>query len=353
MRWKLQILIPAFLLISLGCLSQYKFSGNVNPDIWEGDVYLSVVEDYRKISGIYPEQILAQTSPDSTGYFEFNGNNLPQSNRIYRIHIDNCEPDEQLANHFLGHCENSEEVLFIANNSDELELPFSFDQEMFCKVVSNNEKANTLLKIDSIKNDMKFAFGTYRSEANRKINSKKWFKTLQNYGELLNEPLAELYIFNFLSDPRSELHAYYLKDLSSNSYYDDLNSRLESNYPGTSYAQQFSANLRSDKVLIGSDESGPLPWWIYLLGIISFLSLVFNFYFFGKIKNLKRGNSSNRDSLSKQEQKVLDLILQDKTNKEIAQEMFVSLSTVKTHINNLYKKLNVSSRDEVKSSYSN
>ncbi|NND62747.1 MAG: helix-turn-helix transcriptional regulator [Flavobacteriaceae bacterium] len=199
---------------------------------------------------------------------------------------------------------------------------------------------------------MKFAFGTYRSAANRKINSKKWFKTLQNYGEQLNEPLAELYIFNFLSDPRSELHAYYLKDLSDNTYYDKLKTRLEANYPNTSYAQQFAANLRSDKVLIGSEDSSGLPWWIYVLGIVSFLSLVGNFYFFGKIKNLKRVKSNGKQLLSKQEQKVLDLILQDKTNKEIAQEMFVSVSTVKTHINNLYKKLNVSSRDEVKAVFS-
>lgn len=55
--------------------------------------------------------------------------------------------------------------------------------------------------------------------------------------------------------------------------------------------------------------------------------------------------------LSKQEQKVLDLILQDKSNKEIAVELFVSNSTVKTQINNLNKKLQVNSRDEVKMMY--
>ena len=57
------------------------------------------------------------------------------------------------------------------------------------------------------------------------------------------------------------------------------------------------------------------------------------------------------DLLTQQEQKVLDLILENKTNKEIAQEIFVSVSTVKTHINNLYKKLNVTSREQVKLLY--
>ncbi len=52
--------------------------------------------------------------------------------------------------------------------------------------------------------------------------------------------------------------------------------------------------------------------------------------------------------LTQQEQRILELLLENKTNKEIAQEIFVSVSTVKTHTNNLYKKLKVRSRDEVK-----
>jgi len=41
------------------------------------------------------------------------------------------------------------------------------------------------------------------------------------------------------------------------------------------------------------------------------------------------------------------LILQGKSNKEIANELFISLSTVKTHITNIYNKLKVSSRQEL------
>jgi ATP/maltotriose-dependent transcriptional regulator MalT len=66
------------------------------------------------------------------------------------------------------------------------------------------------------------------------------------------------------------------------------------------------------------------------------------------VKSLKQQIILPEATLSKQEKKVLELILEDKSNKEIANEMFVSLSTVKSHINNLYKKLNVSSREEVK-----
>lgn len=51
--------------------------------------------------------------------------------------------------------------------------------------------------------------------------------------------------------------------------------------------------------------------------------------------------------LSKQERNIQGLILQGKSNKEIANELFISLSTVKTHITNIYSKLHVSSREEL------
>ncbi|KFB00501.1 hypothetical protein IA57_08445 [Mangrovimonas yunxiaonensis] len=56
-----------------------------------------------------------------------------------------------------------------------------------------------------------------------------------------------------------------------------------------------------------------------------------------------------KETLTNQEQKVLDLLLEEKTNKEIAKTLFISLSTVKTHVNNVYRKLNVQSREEAKS----
>ncbi|MEM0992636.1 MAG: helix-turn-helix transcriptional regulator [Bacteroidota bacterium] len=57
--------------------------------------------------------------------------------------------------------------------------------------------------------------------------------------------------------------------------------------------------------------------------------------------------ASLKDKLTQQEQRVVSLIQQAKTNKEIAIELSISLSTVKTHTNNIYKKLEVSSRQEL------
>ncbi len=338
-----------FIALSCYCQAQHSFSGYINQEEWQNSVYLSVVEDYRKISGVYSEQIIARVEPDSLGYFEFNGNMLENEHRIYRIHVDNCNTTQQDINHFNGHCEDSREVLFLAKNTDTIQLPFSFEKQVFCDIKSNNPKASAFVKIDSLKGEMRFAYSEFRSEANRKLNNKKWFKILQDFGRSLNEPIAELYIYNYLSDRSNDFHDYYIEDLQQNSYYNDLKTRLEETYPNASYTKQYINELAADQYLLTASSGDRMNWNI-LLYILLGISSILNIYLLYKNYSKKK-HSKNilKSSLSKQEQVVLDHLLQDKTNKDIAESLFLSVSTVKTHTNNIYKKLNVKSRDEAKS----
>jgi LuxR family maltose regulon positive regulatory protein len=52
------------------------------------------------------------------------------------------------------------------------------------------------------------------------------------------------------------------------------------------------------------------------------------------------------EPLSERELEVLALIAAGETNGEIAGKLFISISTVKTHINNLYRKLGARSRTQ-------
>ncbi|WP_025743798.1 response regulator transcription factor [Aquimarina pacifica] len=346
----------AFIILIINikpAIGQYKFSGLVDEKNKHNLIYLSLIEDYRKISGIYAEQIIEKTTIDSTGAFYFSGDNLPVSNHIYRIHIENCSENKQTPIHFDGFCPESKQILFIANNTDTIELPITFDQEMFCTIVSNNEKSNAFLKVDSIIDEMRFAFASYRSEANRKINNKKWFKTLQQFAKKQQEPLVELYTHSFLSEKRNNLYAYYLEDLENNSHYDNLLNRLQQKYPNSPYTNQYQRELSSDRFLINPKEVSTKEYWLWILLTLLSVSVLINIVQFLDYLKRKKINKRTEKKLTQQEQKVLQFILEDKTNKEIASAMFVSISTIKTHINNLYKKLNVRSREDVKSLYTN
>lgn len=310
-------------------------------------VYLSVIEDYRKMSRTYLEQIIRKTETDSTGFFEFKGDNLLQENRIYKIHIDECS-ETMDSRHFFGDCENAKSILFIANVKDTVYFPTTFNDEIFCDISSTNPNSILLLDIDMLKEEMIYDFAEFRSEANKKLNSKKWFRKFQEYGRSLDEPLAELYIYEFLSDRRNEIYDYYLKDIQQNPYYTELLERLLAKYPKARFTQLYEAEIQTDKQISTQGKSSNFSW-IWILTLLLLLSLLTNFYLLINQKKLKRQQQhTNFQQLTQQEQKVVSLITQNKTNKEIAAELFISVSTVKTHINNLYKKLNVSARSDLK-----
>jgi DNA-binding CsgD family transcriptional regulator len=62
----------------------------------------------------------------------------------------------------------------------------------------------------------------------------------------------------------------------------------------------------------------------------------------------KQNSSKNKiEFLSLREREIFDLIVSIKTNKEIANQLNVSVNTVKFHIKNIYEKLEIKSRKEV------
>ncbi|MBS1597342.1 MAG: helix-turn-helix transcriptional regulator [Bacteroidetes bacterium] len=61
----------------------------------------------------------------------------------------------------------------------------------------------------------------------------------------------------------------------------------------------------------------------------------------------KKRLSKIQQSLSQREIKIARLILEGKSNKEIAMDLNIGLSTVKTHVNNIYSKLKINSRRDL------
>ncbi|HET7579830.1 MAG TPA: LuxR C-terminal-related transcriptional regulator [Bacillales bacterium] len=54
-----------------------------------------------------------------------------------------------------------------------------------------------------------------------------------------------------------------------------------------------------------------------------------------------------KEKLSNQEYKVLKLLMKGQSNRDIAEQLYVSIETVKSHCKNIYKKLNLKGRKEV------
>ena len=66
------------------------------------------------------------------------------------------------------------------------------------------------------------------------------------------------------------------------------------------------------------------------------------------VESFKREHppADTASSLTDRETEILDLLSKGKRNKEIADLLFISPSTVHTHIHNIYEKLQIRSRSE-------
>lgn len=83
-------------------------------------------------------------------------------------------------------------------------------------------------------------------------------------------------------------------------------------------------------------------------GVVGILFLIFGIWL--GTATFRKKNSDRYDGaklgLSKREIEVLELLAQGFSNQEIADKLFVSLNTAKTHISNIYSKLNVKRRTQ-------
>ncbi|MCD7807960.1 MAG: response regulator transcription factor [Erysipelotrichaceae bacterium] len=65
-----------------------------------------------------------------------------------------------------------------------------------------------------------------------------------------------------------------------------------------------------------------------------------------KLIKLYPHEQSNNYDLTIKEKEVLKCIIKGYTNKDISEELVISLSTVKTHVSNIYSKLGVKNRSQ-------
>ena len=98
----MRFLTSIILFVSIGHygFAQHNFSGYVDTEQWQGNVYLSIIEDYRTLENIDNEQIIAKAKVDSNGFFQFSGNQLEPYPRIYKLHVDNCDTNDIDSNTF-------------------------------------------------------------------------------------------------------------------------------------------------------------------------------------------------------------------------------------------------------------
>lgn len=334
------IWLLSFIIISSKSYSQYSISGYINAPDKNKRVYLSLLK-YDEQSGINENQVITSTLSDSTGYFSFTGKLLSNKHKLYRIHANLKERSEGLDLANGGNEIRKNFHNFIFSNTDTIVFKKAKSSWFAASFNTNTADREWRKTQDYIKKLYKEFSGTKNTEVKTQ-SSFQFFSELKLYFKKTRvHPLVKLVLLYGI--PESILK----KDFQNDSeFYLKLQSDLDNYFSNRSYALQFQELVSSISVATMQQQLISYKRTIYLLSfvvLILILCIVFLVIRVNKKPKIVENESIN---LTSQEEKIAELIIEEKSNKEIASELFISLNTVKTHIRNLYAKLEVSNRQE-------
>jgi DNA-binding CsgD family transcriptional regulator len=266
--------------------------------------------------------IIESSEIDEAGRFRFETDYLPAENYIYRIHLS--KKGDPPASLIIGG--KDENHLFLIANKN-------------CNLLIENQSSETLFRSVEIG-------GFLPAKMLREIDEMVLFVDTANFNstslkrELMDKALDEKLrqFADTCSFPLVALYALYKTDIESNiaentGFYNRFLDKWKDEK--SSYFEEFRKSVPAENkkqnysILFG------------LAGL--FLGAIFTFF----ILKRKPPKSEPAEILTIQERKIFLMIQSGKSNKEISNELNIEISTVKSHVNNLYSKLKINSRKEI------
>lgn len=334
-------LITTFLILP-ACYGQYKISGYIDTE-QKKTVYLSLLK-YDEETLITENQILFSTQTDSIGYFEFKGQLLSDKDKLYRIHsnLDEAKGLQLVSNEEKNNYHN-----FIFSNKDTIYFSKS-ENHWFSQPKNTNQTDKEWNNLKLFEEKLLQGYSEVKNREAQQQAIKDFTGKIKAYSdENISHPLVKLLAFSDIKRNNLDLKADFEKNPD---FYNNILYSLKSYYSKTSYYIQFQDEISKISNAIVQKKYSFHKNLNYFLGILTVTFVFTTFWLFRKLRLIQPKETQQEIHnlvLTNQEEKIAKLILDNKSNKEIANELFISLSTVKTHIRNLYAKLNVANRREL------
>lgn len=298
------ILISVFFFISLISWSQSTISGYISEGV-NKDTKITLVQLSESDNGKQNAKVVASAPIDKNGYFHLN-TELTQLPRFYYVSSHGLKKEHRSGK-------------FLLSNDDTIFFQKSDPSLSSYKTTSRSDME--WQKMVAFKG---------------KIKKKKFLDEIRTYSKDSLQILAVKLLSIRELDKKQLLE----KDILTNrTYYTAILKELkESEIDPKEYL--FLELKLVQLQILQVEENYAMSKRLNILLICIVLGIVLLLY-----RNKNAG--SELSALSKQEVVIKDLILEEKSNKEIASELFISVSTVKSHITNIYQKLHVSNRNDL------
>jgi len=324
-------LLSCFLLVlsSLRAVA-YEIKGkinNVSDSTYANFSYIHTVDDFFELGH---DMVIRKVRVESDGSFVIKGNKLSENDRFYRLSF---AEGEKMITYTTGNERNN--LCLFMNNDSEIAIDARMDEFLLfdVKIVADNDYCNFVndidLTIQSLINDL---FEDELNFAQKKIVRQRAQEYANNYIDTCKYPILRYYLYVYAKGYDLKLDSFAEKDIYE---------LMKQYYPKSIYTKELLArNNLHDK---------SIPWYYRLvLLILALYSVIVSYLYFGK---RRQSADCVKLDLTVKEMVILKAIAEGKLNKEIADDMSVEISTVKSHISNLYKKLNIRNRAQAASYY--
>jgi len=344
---RLKILV-SILLIALGMttLRAMEIKGTIQlQDDWHPVVYLASLNSPENLFVASPEFVIAETFIQPDGSFSIRTTSVPDDLRFYRLYLvkgENSSVEFNTSTH-----RNYIHLLLQHDSKVEIDAKIENNTLQISRM-TGSEESQQILRFDKEMARRKSGLSSDITKAKRDFLTQDKEKYIRNFVDEVPNSLVGLYALYHLEDKDTDF-------LRNSEFYFAFQKKLEKQFPNSYYAELYAELLAS---LVGFRDMvceipGVQPKWkdnllIAQSIVILFLLLIVLFLLFQrKSQQNGRDEDHRKDrflSLTSKQQEIMKLLAAGKTNKEIAQELFVELSTVKTHINSIYRQLGVSDR---------
>lgn len=327
--------------------SKYQVSGKVNlGEEWQPKIFMAAVHNLNDYYRTSSKLIINTATIDEEGNFLLEGENLPDDDLFYRLYLmKNENTDFDACLYVGGHDFNS--VHLILNNDSEVSVAADSNSlAPFGNYSIEGGDKNLLMRELSSIVFPSFYFYKIQFPLELRLSEEKLHSDLKNFSDTCGNSLVALAAVNNM-----DFDSFFEKNTD---FYIDFQKRVNTNLPHTVYAKNFNRKMN---YYSGADEQRGNIWKFISALLALLLGLVSALWWKGKRAKPTTSVVHSKplanpiDKLTKKELEILSCIQSGKSNKEIANELFVEVSTVKSHINKIYSKLEVGSRAELLKSF--
>ncbi len=317
---------------------------------WQPVVFLAALNSPADLFVASPDFILSETLIQPDGTFVINTNDVPVDPRFYRLYL--VKADISLVEFNTSENRNYIHLLLDRNSTVELDARIDNNKLQVESLEGDlAEENNQLLNFDEEYSKRELLLEGDITAARREFLTNELSTFIRKFVTDRANALVGLYALYHIDDKDIDF-------LMNSDFYFNFQTKLKEQYPSFQYTEAYNDLLKD---LIGfrdyvCEMPGIQPKWkdqlLIAEAVVIFILLVLVVWLFivkRKLSFIHEVNGKSKslyNNLTTKQQEILSMLANGKTNKEIAQELFVEVSTVKTHINNIYRQLNVSNRKE-------